>query len=313
MARPAKSIIEYRIYELEPDKPFMCLYGDAWRISDVLSDRLHFHNCLEIGYCFSDSGFLGFENGVNIPFKARDIFLIPRFVPHTTCSSPGCRSRWNYLFIDPDVISRSLGMRASGEQQSLSSLIGSCLQITASSHPRLYFICKCLLEEAKERAQSDPSLFMLYALTLSAELRSLLSASESKPSARSRAFVLKPALEYINNHYADPCNVEKLASLCHLSQTHFRRLFLSIMGTTPLQYVIQIRIRQACIRLNTTSEPITSIAQAVGITSISSFNRNFQQVMNISPQQYRLSAKPVLARQGQSILPYKGWLVPENL
>ena len=107
--------------------------------------------------------------------------------------------------------------------------------------------------------------------------------------------------------------MDKLAGLCHLSQTHFRRLFLSIMGTTPLQYVIQIRIRQACILLNTTSEPITSIAQAVGIASISSFNRNFQQVMGVTPQQYRQSGKPIRARQKSYILPYKGWLVPENL
>ena len=125
--------------------------------------------------------------------------------------------------------------------------------------------------------------------------------------------MLRPALEYINNHYVEPCNVEKLAGLCHLSQTHFRRLFLSIMGTTPLQYVIYIRIRQACIRLNTTSDPITAIAQAVGISSISSFNRNFQQIMNVSPQQYRQSSKHIAARQKQYILPCKGWLLPENL
>lgn len=312
MARPAKNIIEYRIYELEPDKPFLCLSGDEWRISDVLSNRLHFHNCLEIGYCFSDSGFLGFENGVTVPFKSRDIFLIPRFVPHTTCSDPGCRSRWNYLYIDSDALRRQIGQRSS-EQQGISNLLGSYLHITASSHPRLYFICKCLLEESKGRAQSDLSLFTLYFLLLDAELRSMLSESTAKASAGSRAFILRPALEYINDHYMEPCNVEKLAGLCHLSQTHFRRLFLSIMGSTPLQYVIQIRIRQACILLNTTSEPITSIAQAVGISSISSFNRNFQQVMSVSPQQYRQSSKPIAAKQKQYILPYKGWLVPENL
>lgn len=312
MARPSKNIIEYRIYELEPDKPFLCLSGEEWRISDVLSDRLHFHNCLEIGYCLSDSGFLGFENDVTVPFAARDIFLIPRFVPHTTCSAPGCRSRWSYLFVDPDALSHHPGL-PEGEQQSLSVLLGSCLHITAASHPRLYFICKCLLEEASSRADGDPSLFTLYSLLLVAELRSQLSGQNRRPPANSRAFILRPALEYINDHYVEPCGVDKLAGLCHLSQTHFRRLFLSIMGTTPLQYVIQIRIRQACILLNTTSEPITSIAQAVGIASISSFNRNFQQVMGVTPQQYRQSGKPIRARQKSYILPYKGWLVPENL
>ena len=313
MSRPPKNVIEYRIYELNPAKPFLCLSGEEWRISDVLSERLHFHNCLEIGYCFSDSGILGFENGATIPFKARDIFLIPRFVPHTTCSEKGCRSRWNYLFIDPDALGRAPGVRASAQQQSLGSLIGDCLHITAVSHPRLYFLCKCLLEEALQRAQEEPTLFTLYSLALIAELRSLLSSGEVlSPLGRNRAFALKPALEYINDRYMEPLNIEKLASLCHLSQTHFRRLFLSIMGTTPLQYVIQIRIRQACILLNITHDPITAIAQAVGISSISSFNRNFQQIMGVSQQQYRASSRPVAAHD-KNILPYRGWLVPENL
>ncbi|MBP3656263.1 MAG: helix-turn-helix domain-containing protein [Clostridia bacterium] len=312
MPRTRKNVIEYRIYELDTDKPYVCLSGEEWRISDVLSDRLHFHNCLEIGYCFSDSGFLGFENGVTYPFEAGDIFIIPRFMPHTTCSAPGCRSRWNYLYIDPDALPGSIPGSYS-RQPSLNSLFGSFLHITLSENPRLHHLCRFLLDEALEHAPEDMQLLGLYALTLSAELRRMLSESPQKSAVNKRAFALKPALEFVNDHYMEPCGVDRLAVLCHLSQTHFRRLFLSIMGTSPLQYVIQIRIRQACILLTTTHEPITAIAQAVGISSISSFNRNFQQTMGISPQQYRRQSKHSAARQRQYILPYKGWLVPENL
>lgn len=313
MPRTRKDVIEYRIYELSPDKPFFCLNGEEWRISDVLSDRLHFHNCLEIGFCFSDSGFLGFENGATYPFCTGDVFLIPRFMPHTTCSAPGCRSRWNYLYLDLDAIAGRAESGGAAKQQSEGSLLSTFLHITAKSHPRLHFLCTCLLEESVNTAQDSAPLLNLYTLAMVAELRRLVSRSAEKPAVNRRAFALKPALEYINNHYAEPCNIDRLASLCHLSQTHFRRLFLSIMGTPPLQYVIQIRIRQACILLNTTHEPITAIAQAVGISSISSFNRNFQQIMGVSPQQYRQQQKHDSARPRQYILPYKGWLVPENL
>ena len=60
MPRNKRSIVEYRIYDLPLDLPVFCLSGEEWRISDVLSNRLHFHNCLEIGFCHTDSGFLGF-------------------------------------------------------------------------------------------------------------------------------------------------------------------------------------------------------------------------------------------------------------
>ena len=308
MARPTKQVIEYRVYELEPDKPYLCLAGDQWRISDVLSDRLHFHNCLEIGFCLSDSGDLHFENDMTVPFAAGDIFLIPRFVPHTTCSAKGCRSRWAYLFIDVDAVSSMV--RRCGES-SLASLMGNFVHLTPASDERLYFLCRCILEEAMAAA-GDDTLFTLYVITLTAELRRKFSAGQNHADKRSRSFALRPALEYINEHYTEPCSTERLSSLCFLSQTHFRRLFLSIMGTSPLQYVIMIRIRQACILLNTTDEPISAIAQAVGMSSISSFNRNFQQMMGVSPQQYR-NQKGVrkIPRTRSSILTYKGWMLPE--
>lgn len=59
MSRPPRTVIEYRNYELPADFPIQMLSGENWRISDVPSGVLHFHNCLEIGLCESDGGFLG--------------------------------------------------------------------------------------------------------------------------------------------------------------------------------------------------------------------------------------------------------------
>ncbi|MBQ8556698.1 MAG: helix-turn-helix domain-containing protein [Clostridia bacterium] len=305
MSRPKKKIIENRIYELAPDKPYFCLSGDEWLISDVLSDRLHFHNHLEIGYCFSDHGFLSFEGDKTIPFQAGDIFLIPRFIPHTTCSARGCRSHWNYLYLDLDMVSRGQLLHISDQGGRISSLIGSYLRLTTEEYPRLHFLCKCLLEEAIRDQQEDLPLFTLYSHLLTEELRRTLHAETRSEVPSHGVFSLKHALEYIDDHYMEPCSTEKLASLCHLSETHFRRLFLSSMHTTPLKYVLQVRIRQACILLKTTKKPVTTIGQMVGINSISSFNRNFQQVMGVSPQQYRSTSN-------QEILSLKGWLLPED-
>ena len=51
MSRPPRTVIEYRNYELPADFPIQMLSGENWRISDVPSGVLHFHNCLEIGLC----------------------------------------------------------------------------------------------------------------------------------------------------------------------------------------------------------------------------------------------------------------------
>lgn len=69
MSRPPRTVIEYRNYELPADFPIQMLSGENWRISDVPSGVLHFHNCLEIGLCESDGGFLGFR-GEQRAFRA---------------------------------------------------------------------------------------------------------------------------------------------------------------------------------------------------------------------------------------------------
>lgn len=310
MARNKHNIVEYRIYELPLDFPVLCLTGENWRISDVPSDRLHFHNCLEIGFCHTDSGTLTFEDGA-VPFTAGDIFIIPRHVPHTTCSTRGCKSMWSYLFVDFDALSADILPSSNAYEKRSLSWSGKYLKVTAKSDPRIFFLCNTLLEEAKRNNAEAQQMIRLYSLTTIAELK-LRKLEEVKPTAKNyKTFRLKPALDYIHDYYAKPCDTETLSNLCYLSQTHFRRLFFSCMGSTPLQFVISTRIYQACIRLVNTDEPVLNIAQSVGMSSVSSFNRNFQKVMGMSPRQYRESAHRPCPRNS-SILPYRGWMIPDK-
>ena len=82
MGRHSKTVIEYRSYEFPPHFPLRVIAGEEWRISDVPSGVLHFHNCLEIGICESDSGKMNFSGKV-VPFKAGDITFVAGDVPHT--------------------------------------------------------------------------------------------------------------------------------------------------------------------------------------------------------------------------------------
>ena len=309
MPQARSKVVEYRIYELPLELPIVCLSGEKWRISDVPSDRLHFHNCMEIGFCHSDSGYIDFENE-RVPFTAGDVFIIPRHVPHTTCSDEGCKSRWSYLFVDLDALVTSV--MPSDESFRLRRLtrISKYMKITRSNDERLYFLCNCMLEEASSEEPDARSMLQIYALATASELQRRRTDTSVVATKNSKAFPLKPALEYIHDHYMEPCDAATLASLCHPSQTHFRRLFLSCMGSTPLQFVISTRIYQACVMLLNSDEPVLTIAQAVGMPSVSSFNRNFQQVMGMSPRQYRASNVRPSPMKG-SILPYRGWMLPE--
>ncbi len=314
MARTKRDVVEYRIYDLPVDLPVFTLSGEQWRISDQPSSRLHFHNCLEIGFCKSDSGYIRFEDEI-VPFRAGDVFLIPRHVPHTTCSTRGCRSQWAYLYVDLDALARSVLDAAKPAAGQSTQWPSRYIKLNSSGKAaRLHFLSGCMMEEALHRPAESAQLLRIYAMAMNMELDRYFSSTAQPVSKPSKLFPLKPALEYILDHYMEPCDTETLASMCHLSQTHFRRLFLACMDATPLQFVISTRIYQACILLANTNDPVLTIAQAVGMPSASSFNRNFQQVMGMSPRQYRASLDPNgdSARHAGEVLAYKGWMLPDK-
>lgn len=308
-----KTIIEYRLYDLPLDLPVIVLHGDQWRISDELSNRLHFHNCLEIGFCHSQSGTLNFENEI-LPFSQGDITIIPRHIPHTTCSTKGTKSLWSYLFLDMEgmisnmfPLEKNLGIGAE-------DLIPQGFVFSQTNHPRIHFITTALLEELKSQRKDWLNSVKGLMLLLQSELLRLKeNTTAPQTTKQNKSFILKPALDYIRHSYMNQTSMQELADICHLSETHFRRTFLSIMGTSPLSFINTTRISKACIMLDTTDKSILEIAEAVGINSISSFNRNFKQSLGISPREFRNTpSKTNLSAKQKYILTYKGWMAAED-
>ena len=313
MGKPARSIVEYRLYDLPLDFPAILLHGEQWRISDTLSNRLHFHNCLEIGFCHSDGGTLFFE-GESFPFRAGDVTVIPRHIPHTTCSQRGTKSLWSYLFVDLNaLLSDMLPMESAADFGAVDFTLQTFL-FNRPQHPRIHFLANYLLEELKAQKEDwVPMVRSLFLVFFHELLRLWKEEAPPKSEHSMKSFVLKPVLEHIRHYYMEQTSMKELAGICHLSETHFRRLFLSIMGTSPLNFITATRISQACILLDTTDQSILSIAEAVGISSISSFNRNFHQIMGISPREYRNTpTKANITPKQKYILTYKGWMAAED-
>ncbi len=138
--------------------------------------------------------------------------------------------------------------------------------------------------------------------------------TEDDFSHSSTPLPIAPALDYIENNYMKQFSMEFLAGLCHWSPTHFRRIFQSVMRISPLNYVNHTRIQKSCSLLCSTEDSILSISEAVGFQSVSSYNRYFVRIMQMSPREYRrqMLQSDKQAVQNMSILEYSGWMYPEE-
>lgn len=81
-----KPKMEFRYYQMPAGSPILALLGQKWVQNygnDV--DYLHFHNYLEIGFCYEGDGVMAFGEA-KMRFSGREFTVIPPNYAHTTNS-----------------------------------------------------------------------------------------------------------------------------------------------------------------------------------------------------------------------------------
>lgn len=102
---------------------------------------------------------------------------------------------------------------------------------------------------------------------------------------------LQPTVTYIMDHCAEPLTRNTLAHHAGLSAAHFSLLFQRQTGTSPMQFLIQQRMRLACSLMDTTSLTIREIAVKAGYDDPYYFSRLFRKTIGHSPREYRKMRK----------------------
>lgn len=101
--------------------------------------------------------------------------------------------------------------------------------------------------------------------------------------------LLEPAIEYLQSCLFDPAlKISALHSLCGISDTYFRRLFIARFGISPKQYVLRKRLQQAkAILEHGEYNTITQVAQLSGFDDPLYFSRLFRQTYGYPPSRNR--------------------------
>lgn len=308
MASKKKQEIELRFYEIPQGEMVLPLLGSTW-IREYGNDIsvLHFHNLLEIGYCIDGEGIMVFDE-VDVPYRPGMLTIIPKNLPHTTKSELHTKSYWEYLFINPDEILKEAYPDNEMFREKISKLVnGNEQYFYQGENDELIKLVRMIMEECRDRKNFSREylkgllLAMMIALSRQEKKQDNLpdgvlngpqqKLPEENASRQGGIYSISGALEYISKRYMEDIRLETLASCCSLSETHFRRLFVEYMNMTPVEYINLVRIQQACELMKKTHCSMEELAEKVGYTTISTFNRNFRKIIGTSPYQYKKNSK----------------------
>lgn len=94
---------------------------------------------------------------------------------------------------------------------------------------------------------------------------------------------------FINTNYGCINSIDQIAEHFYISKSHLCRIFKKAMQVTLVDYINNIRIRNACILIDSSDKSMIDIAQLCGFNSSSYFSNVFKKVLGKSPSEYKAS------------------------
>lgn len=249
--------------------------------------RLHWHKALEINYILEGSGYY-LINGSRYDFQQGDIVLIHSNDLHRAFESEGLVM--NVVMFDPAYL--ALEHRYDKELLLPFRELGLSLEyVMDRNHPQLPRLREALTVMADEYRRKEAhyeAIVRAQLIQFAALAGRYFMKREGDGDQPLRGMeTIREVLHAIESDYTKPWTLRSLSELAHLSPSRFSALFTQVVGTSPMDYLIQLRLTHAASIVRESDHKMIEVAEACGFRNLSNFNRLFKQYFGISPSSLR--------------------------
>jgi AraC-like DNA-binding protein len=127
----------------------------------------------------------------------------------------------------------------------------------------------------------------IYLLQLIGAIRGLTGTEAVLDGGQRSARYSEAIMEWLEQNYAEPFDLSRLAAELHLSNAYVSRVFRQETGSSITDYLMARRIKEACRHLQISMLPIEAIGAKVGLPNPSYFVQLFKRVVGLTPRRYR--------------------------
>lgn len=275
---------ENRIHssDIKPFSYYKCVIPDHFNCVPM-----HWHSEFEINYVREGSAeFICGEE--KFTSSKGDIIITQPNVMHSIYPCADTSQVYDTLVFSKDIFGSS--ERDRYVSQCIRPLENGSMRIPMHITPahHYYSELEMITENIFSCAKGDsPQLDMLMRSELIKLFWLLETEAETDTELCRSDMIIRPALEYIAEHYSETISLKQLAASVHLSESYFMSRFHKHVGLTATEYISHFRIDKACKALIGTKKNVLEIAWECGFSNISNFNRQFRRITGCSPTEYR--------------------------
>lgn len=236
------------------------------------------HSHEETEFLFVEEG--SFKISINDDFlsvSAGDIVLLNANVPHSVADKTP--TVYSVLFSDIELSGLPAG-----------NLIPDTEHPILDARSDYFYYLRYLEDAAREFAQEPVKDNGAAAFLLTAMLLKIIRAKFNDQPVQNLS-IAERTKRYIEQNYHIELSLNDLANQFFVSPYHLSHTFKDEVGISPIQYLIQHRIKVAQNLLQNTDLPVSEIASKVGYPNANYFNLIFKKIVGTSPGKYRKQNK----------------------
>lgn len=253
----------------------------------VFYDKLHQHEEIQISLIVSGEGSLIVGDSIN-HYKSGDILVIGGNVPHVF-KSDGSADQYSFmitLFFTRASFGKDFfylpefsmleefftfsenGFKVRTKKSALKSRFLKLKKADKYKRFQLFLNILRLLSKAKKQALST----FIY--------KKNYTENEGKR--------MGDLFEYVMQNYHGSITLDTAADIASMSKNAFCRYFKQRTNKTFFQFLIEVRVENACkLLLKNRELSIADISDRCGFQNISNFNRKFKEIKKVTPSKYR--------------------------
>ena len=95
------------------------------------------------------------------------------------------------------------------------------------------------------------------------------------------------ALHFMAENHSRDITLEDLAGATGMSVSHFRRSFRRVTGSSPIDFLLDLRLRKAAALLERPGQTVAAAAAATGFNDANYFSRIFTRRRGLTPREWR--------------------------
>lgn len=264
----------------------------VWSMPRQEAIALHCHEFAELTVITGGAASHVTSQG-SYPITAGDVFFVPPERPHGLADTNGL-SLINVLFLPRRMSGFAEEVRGMAGWQALfesepryrdAQGFAGHLRLPPDELERVVGLVRELEAESRRLAPGGVALVE----ALFTQLVVLLArgyGAHASPAGR-RLLAVQRAIDQIEARHAEHVELEWLAKKAGMSLSTFKRAFKEITGTSPIDYLLQLRLARACHLLRDADKTVTEVAHEAGFNDSNYFARQFRARMGSTPSRWR--------------------------